>query len=466
MKRVEADPTDNVGSGGSWAALLTKTHLSALLIVCPAVILHAADGLLVATMLPVILAEIGGHHLMSWVVMLYEIGSIIVGAASGYLMVRFGLRWPMALAGLTFALGCGVSACAVNMPFMLFGRLLQGLGGGGLMAMSFVAVTLLFQRHLRARVIGLISTLWAGSAFIGPLLGGLFVQYATWQMAFWAFSLIALALASIIVVFSPVTKRGASDKSQLPLKRLFSLSIGIILIALSGEEVAVWRTALLLTGGVAMCVVFFWLDKQAGDSRLLPKFDLLLRDRPSAMVVTVMFFAAGTIAIGAYAPFFLVNLHGLTPLQAGYLIAVEAIAWAGTAALVSGRKEDRDARSIFIGLTMVVIGVIGLAVSVGSGHVWLVGLSAALQGIGFGMAWTFIPRLATWGKPDQESALIAGAIPTVQRIGYAIGAALLGLVANLVGISEDASPQIATAIFATGIPMVLIGMAGLFRLCR
>lgn len=81
----------------SWREFLGSPYAPSLALVCLAVWLHAADSLIVATMLPSIVAEIGGAGLVGWSVSLYEIGSIVAGAASALLTMCFGLRVPMSL---------------------------------------------------------------------------------------------------------------------------------------------------------------------------------------------------------------------------------------------------------------------------------------------------------------------------------------------------------------------------------
>ena len=81
------------------------------------------------------------------------------------------------------------------MPVLLVGRLMEGIGGGGLMALAFVAVGKLFPPRLTARALAVVSTLWGVSALLGPLTGGLFVAYADWRWGLWAFAAQAAALA-------------------------------------------------------------------------------------------------------------------------------------------------------------------------------------------------------------------------------------------------------------------------------
>ena len=140
MADMVSDAEKDTETFVSWREFLGSPYAASLALVCLAVWLHAADSLIVATMLPAIVAEIGGIALVGWSVSLYEIGSIVAGAASALLTLRFGLRAPMSMAAALFGVGCILSAVSPTMPLLLTGRALQGLGGGGLVAMGFVAV--------------------------------------------------------------------------------------------------------------------------------------------------------------------------------------------------------------------------------------------------------------------------------------------------------------------------------------
>ncbi|MGB3317014.1 MAG: MFS transporter, partial [Albidovulum sp.] len=181
--------------GAPWRDLLRRDMAASLVLVCLGVWLHAADSLIVATMMPAIVAGIGGDHLIAWNFALYETGSIVIGAASGLIAIRHGLRRPMTVAALAFGLGCMISALAPAMQVMLAGRVLQGLGGGGLTALAFVSARRLFPARLIPRIMAAMSVVWGTSAFLGPLFGGLFVTYANWRTGFAVFGLQALGLA-------------------------------------------------------------------------------------------------------------------------------------------------------------------------------------------------------------------------------------------------------------------------------
>lgn len=450
-----------------WREIFVRDHVGTVAIVCSGVWLHAADSLLVSTMLPAIIAEIGGTRLMPWTFALYEIGTIVVGAASGLLAMRFGISRAMSLAALCFAIGCAVSAVAPDMPTLLAGRLLQGLGGGGLMALAFVASGLLFPKRLIARIMGAVSTIWAVSAFTGPLIGGLFVEYGSWRGGFWFFCLQAIALCAWLAARKePMALDEAPEKvGGFPLVRLGWLSAAVVAIAYAGIDIDGVTTPLFVVAGLVCLAAFLRLEKGRGRDRLLPRSPFAPTNRLGAALLMVLFYSAATIAIGVYVPFLLTSLHGLSALAAGYLIAGEAIAWTVAALLISGQPEKRDGMLIVSGMAIVMVSIAGFAFCIAGGPLWLIVLSALGQGFGFGIAWTFILRRATVIAPTDETHRVAGAIPTVQRLGYALGAAFIGIVANASGIdgSLDAVRGAAVAIFLASLLPAAIGFMATLR---
>lgn len=472
------DPHDNtshraaLGAPASWAELLTRNYAAPLFMVCMGVWLHAADSLLVATMIPAIIEDIGGTRLIFWTVALYDIGSIVAGVTSGLLAFRHGIRLPMAVAAVVFAGGCLVSALAPDMNILLLGRLLQGLGGGCLTAVSFVAVGTLFPKRLMARAMGAISTLWGMSAFLGPLIGGLFVEYLSWRAGFLFFTLQAVVLAGWLIR-QPKDKSKAPPSTalnRLPLRRLMWLATGIVAIAYGGSEISVLRTGVCSVLGLACLAIFLRLDANSGENRLLPANPFGFAHAVGAGLTMIVCFAAATIAFSVYGTLLVTKLHGLPILAAGYIMALEAIAWSTAAAVLSGTHERHDPRMIFCGISLVALSIAGFAYSVPGGPVWMIVVSAIAQGVGFGMAWTFIlRRMASLAKPEDQQR-VSAAVPTVQRLGYALGAVYIGMVANAVGIDGGLQSgdlrMAASAIFFASMPLAVLGLVAAFRFVR
>lgn len=447
----------------AWGEILTREAAVPLALVSLGIWLHAADSLLLATMIPQILADIGGDRFVAWTIATYEIGSIVAGACAAIATMRAGIRNVMATCALIFALGCAASMVASNMPVLLTGRVLQGLGGGGLTAMTFIAIGLLFSARHQARVLAVISALWGASAFMGPLIGAFFVEYFTWRWGFGFFLVQALILA-LWIYLTPGIHQGRDENSAptLPLKRLILLVAGTTMIASAGIEVSLPQTPLLIIGAFILLLLFLRQDARSGDNRMLPQNAFHLRDRAGAALLMWFAMAAGVMGLMSYGPVLLASLHGVSPIMVGYVLAGASFGWTAAAILVSGSPERLDPFWITLGLSLVACSVIGMFFAAPSGPVWLIAALTWLEGIGFGSAYTFIQRRLISISPEKEQARVTGAMPTVARFGYAVGAATCGIMANAAGFSLEASPEtlqtVARYVFAGSLPFIAVGL--------
>ena len=157
-----------MSGGGAWRPAPAGPGWPTLAVLCLGVWLHAADSLLAATVMPSAVAEIGGLAFIYWTVALYQLGSIVAGALTGILALRLGLSAAMTVAALVYAAGCAVSALAPDIAAMLLGRLLQGWGGGWMVALSHVGVTQLFAPERWPQLLAVISGVWGVSALTRP----------------------------------------------------------------------------------------------------------------------------------------------------------------------------------------------------------------------------------------------------------------------------------------------------------
>ena len=455
----------------SWREVCSKKYVSSLTLVCLAVLLHAADSTLVATLVPAIVDEVGGVHLIPWAVSLYEIGSIVAGAASGLLALNYGLKKPMLVAALMFSCGCSISAIAPQMWVVLCGRVLQGLGGGGLIALSFVAVSILFPKRLVPSSLAAVSMVWGTSAFLGPLIGGLFEEYTSWRYAFWFFSILAMSLACWILIKVPdISPAEETENKQFPVFRLMLLSVGVILIAFAGAQISLVKTPVFVALGVICLACFLTIDSKHQKSRLLPRNPITLSNPVGSGLTMILCFTISTIAITVYGPYFLTKIHGTSVLIAGYIVACSSVGWSAAAITCSGVDEKHDRKMIMLGMMTLTISIIGFVISVPKGPIWLIAVFAFIEGIGFGMAYSFILRVATSFATKAERERVSAAIPTVQRSGYAIGAAFIGIVANAAGLGADSNTQnyavTAFWVFASCLPIALIGLVAAFKFVR
>lgn len=451
-----------------WRELLGAGRLGVVVLICLGPWLHAADALLITTMMPAIVDEIGGARLVAWNFALYEVGSIVAGAAGGLVAMRAGLRLPMAAAAGLFALGCAVAALAPAMPVLLAGRVAQGAGGGGLIALSYVAVGRLFPGPLMPRAMAALSLTWGASAFIGPLAGGVFVTWADWRAGFAFFGAQAAALALWIWLgLRAVPRPDRVEGARLPWRRLALLALAILAVAFAGIVTSTGWMAASLAAGLGALALFARMDGRAGADRLWPRRAFDPRDGVGAAILMVLALNISTMGVATYGPILLERIHGTPPLVSGYLVALVSIAWTAAAVLAAGAAERHDPRIIAIGI-VVVAGSVALSVhAVPQGPLWLVGLAMLMEGAGYGMAWTFILRRGGRLVAAGDGERFAAALPTVGRLGYALGASFVGILANRAGFAEAAgaaeAQQVARAIFAGSLPVAALGCLTMAR---
>jgi len=424
--------------------------------------LHSADALIVTTMMPEIVVTFGRAELLHLGVGLYEIGTVVGTASCALLLQRFGFRQVFSAGGTVFAIGCIAAVAAQSFGGFAVSRFMQGLGGGALLAMSFVAVRRCFSAERQAAAMAAVTTAWAISAYSGPLLGGLAVRYWSWQGPFAVFALVAAGLAGAGFASRSLDAldRRQPETRRLPIRalgQLGALFLGVSMLVLAGLEHASWRGALAMIGAFALAL-FFWLERQAGEDRLFP-----LGGRGAPRVLAgVGLLATGTISINIYLPYVLIATMGLSALQAGYVFALEALAWTVAAHLVARVRAARDDVSILTGCALVLASAVILVWAVSIGSIALSILGAISQGLGLGVAWAPLFRLACDLASEDDQTRASAAMPLAQRLGFVVGALALGGLAQLYGFSEpETLKRAAQIIFVASMVPTLLA-AGLF----
>ncbi|MCF4165729.1 MFS transporter [Zavarzinia compransoris] len=460
------------GATARWADVLRERHFPVFLLLCFGIWLHAADSLLVATAMPTVVAEIGGAAYLAWATALYVLASIVAGAAAGSAMRRFTIRAAITGGALLYGVGCVASAAAPDMAVMLLGRALQGAGGGAMVALAYVALERLFPAALWPRLFAVVAVIWGVAALFGPLIGGLFTEAGFWRGAFWAFAAQALVLGLAFARFLPgdgtAKARAGEAPTPMPLARLFVVALGVLGIAAAGVIGHVPSALGAGLAGLALLGFAIGLDRRAAVP-ILPRATF----RPGAAAAGFMLVLAVSIAtmpFTVFAPILMEHLHGTRPLVVGYVIAVEAVAWTLTAVVFAGVGPRAERRVILAGAAAAGLAVPLSAWAVPFGGLFWVAVVAFLQGGGMGMVWAFVTRRIVEAVDEGERGLAAAVVPTVQLLGYALGAAGAGIVANARGLGADPGPATALAagpwIFVACVPLALVGMAAARRLAR
>lgn len=450
---------------GRWADLVGPRHLAATATVCLGVVLFAFNEFIVATTMPTAVGQFDGVAWISWAVTVHLVASIVGGGAAALLKARYGARTTLVAATVAFLAGSLIVAAADGMPTMLAGRVVQGLGDGVIAALCYALIPELFPRDLTAKVFGAEAVMWAMAAFGGPLIAGWVTELSSWRVAFLLNIPMGAAFLVLVLSIVPHSRSGAAVGTAVP--RLAVAGAGILAVSLasvSADPLA--QVALILASAAILAGTVAW-DRRSPD-RLLPR-DAFRPGRPvgSGLWVAVLTPVAQT-ATSVYLVLCLQAVWGYGPAVAGAFNATLALAWSGTGVIVASLPSDdwRD-RYMHASPLLVAAGLALIAAGFFSDIVALVLAGQIVTGVGCAQ-WGYLSQTVMETADEDDRDRASAALPTVQSAGFALGAAVTGLIGNAAGVPEagDAAAMrmAATTVFATAAVLALPAAAAMATL--
>jgi MFS family permease len=453
-------------TAASWSALFHGRHLAYTALLTLGVGAHAFGIHLVATVLPSVVADIGGAAFYAWATMLYIVASIMGTACGGLLKAVLDLRRSYMLGVLVVLVGWAGCAMAPHIAVLLLARAVQGFGSGLLVALAYGMVSEFYAEALRARALSAISGIWGVAALLGPMVGGVFAANGWWRGAFWAAIPILVLLGGLAWQVLP-SLAGKRVAGEFPAARLALLGVGVLCVGASGHVIpVVWRLA-LLGSAVVLVGCAFHLDGHASN-RLFPSQPLSLKTLVGTASWIFFLFGTTTSIVTVFMPLVLHVLYGVSLLSAGYINALLSLTWTVLALCSAGLHDRQVRRVIWLGPLLMLCGAVGLRVYVTDGPLPMVGVFVALIGVGIGLCFAHLSSWTMAAAQPGEGGLTASAIPTIQSLGIAFGAAAAGLVANAAGLAMGIAPEtVASAaswVYQLGIipPAVMTVLVGRF----
>lgn len=419
----------------SIAGLVGRQRLFAA-IVGLGVFISAVNSVLLVTVLPTAVDDIGGIEFMSWTTTIYVTASIVFSAAGGWMKARLGGRGGLLAGASLFMAGTAICAAAPAMPVLLLGRLGQGVGSGLLAAMSYTFVRSVFPQGLWPKIFALMAAVWGVAALAGPALGGVLTGMVGWRPAILSMMLPALLLMTLVLAALPRDgERGGRE--PFPLLRLVVLASGILAVAAAGNFPGAGLQAMSAFAGVAVLALVVLADRRA-ERPILPSNALSFTSEVGLGLAMKWLLIISTMPVSVYGALALQRLHGATPLVAGYVVALEALGWTASAFVVARLPARWSAGAIVMGSLLVVCGVLAGSRTLAYGPLWAGASAVALMGIGFGTCWAFLSGRVLAAARSGEEDRVASAIPTAEALGIALGAAMAGIAGNGLGIAADA----------------------------
>lgn len=308
----------------------------------------AIEATIVSTAMPQIVTKLGGLHLYSWVFSSFLLTQTAMTVVFGKLADLYG-RKPVMLAGIAiFLIGSILAGFAWSMPAMIVFRLIQGVGAGAIQPVTLTIVGDLYPVHERGKIQGYLASVWAISAVLGPMAGGLIIKDLSWAWIFWINIPIGLASAALFVVFLHEKERRASPSIDYVGAALFTVAIASLMIALTaagtGDDTLGWSACTVF---VVSAGLFVWQELRAADPMI--SFALWGRRPIAAANASTVFSGMALMGLTTFLPMYVQGVLHRSPVVAGLALTMMMVGWPVGATFAARSFHRFGLRRLLIG---------------------------------------------------------------------------------------------------------------------
>lgn len=394
----------------------------------------ALDQTIVAAALPAIARSVGEVERISWVVVAYLVGTTISAPVHGRLGDAFGRRRMLLVSLALYAAGAMLCAVAPTLDTLALSRLVQGLGGGGLISLSIALIGEFVPPRERGRFQAWIAAVFAAASAAGPVVGGVLTEWLGWRAVFMVQPPLALVAAWLVVRrldgAAPGSAKGfAFDWPGLALFVLFVAPTLLALDQLRRLAPGPLAVAAGLGAVAALALVLLWRQERRAADPLLP---LPVLGEPSIWRANLSSALVSGAFVGAIAflPIYFAAVRGLSPAASGLALLPLAAA-AALGAMASGQLLARTGRTMIwptIGLSLATVIMAGVALSAGALPVPLVALLLGLASIGLGTSFPMVQVVVQFAAGRERLGAATASVQFIRSLGAASGTALMGTV--------------------------------------
>ena len=419
------------------------THRQILIIfvgLMTGLLLAALDQTIVATALPTIVGELGGLDYYSWVVTAYLLSSTVCTPLYGKISDLQGRRATILAAILIFLFGSLLAGLSQSMVQLILFRGVQGIGAGGLMAMTFAVVGDIVAPRQRGRYIGYLAGVWAFTSVLGPLIGGFIVDNVSWR---WVFLInLPVGAGGLFVISSvlrlPVVRRPHRIDVEGAILLIGGVSCLLLALVWGGTEYP-WTSPVIIglgAGGLGLTAGFAFWEARA----LEPLLPLRLFRNPIFSVSSALGFLVGFALFGGvvFLPLFLQVVTGVSAKSSGLLILPLTAGIVG-GSVGSGRLTTSTGRyKVFpvVGMLLAVGGMFLLARMTAETSQLASSVYMVLLGLGVGMTMQ-VTLLAVQNAAEYRDLCVATSSAQFFRsLGGSFGVAIFGAIMNVRLLAE------------------------------
>jgi EmrB/QacA subfamily drug resistance transporter len=417
------------------------THRRVMIVLLPLMLgmfLASLDQTVVSTALPTIVGDLHGASHLTWVVTAYLLSSTVSTPLWGKLGDQYGRKVFFQASIVIFLVGSALSGLSQSMLELIVFRAIQGLGGGGLMIGSQTIIGDVVSPRERGRYMGMFYAMFGVTTVIGPLIGGLFVDYLGWRWIFY----INVPIGTVALFVSAASIPGALSRihriiDYLGTGLLSLAATALVLFTSLGGTSYPWGSPVVVgmaVGGVALTVLFVLAERRAAE----PVVPLALFRNRVFSAASAMGFVLGFAMFGAltFLPLFLQIAKGVSPTVSGVwlfpMMGGLLVASLGSGQLVA--RRGRYKAFPVVGGALMTVGLYLMSL-VGPATSELAMSGAMLVfGLGLGFVMQVLVVAVQNAVPYEELGVATSGATFFRMIGGSFGAAVFGaLFSNLLG---------------------------------
>ncbi|MCU1513682.1 MAG: hypothetical protein JWO10_772 [Microbacteriaceae bacterium] len=398
------------------------------------VALSSLDHQIIATALPTVVGDLGGLDQISWVITAYLLASTAVTPLYGKISDILGRRPVFLTAIIIFLIGSMGAGLAQNMTQLIVLRAIQGVGGGGLISLAQTVIGDISTPRDRAKYQGYIGVVVATCSVLGPALGGVITDLASWRWVF--FINVPVGIVALVTV-SSVLKYVPQQRVQRSIDYLGSI---LLVVAIVAFVLGLFRgpkqgwddpvTMALIGGGLLVGVLFVIRQRVAPE----PIMSLNLFRIPNFRWATVAAFAVGFASTGVtlYFPLLLQAVKGLSASQSGLAFIPETFALMAMN-IIGGRIISRTGRYKYVlvsGLVLLTASLTLLALLPVAAPVPVYVLGTVLFGLGIGCTTPVLMLIVQNSVDSTQIGVGTGTVTFSRAVGGTLGAAAVGTVVS------------------------------------
>ncbi|WP_026689135.1 MDR family MFS transporter [Alteribacter aurantiacus] len=398
-----------------------------------AMFMSAVEATIVSTAMPSIVADLGGFSLFSWVFSTYLLMQVVTIPIYGKLSDMFGRKIVFGVGVSIFLIGSILCGFAPSIEWLIVSRIIQGIGAGAVQPIATTIVGDIYTKEERAKIQGYLASVWGISAVLGPVIGGLILQFAHWQWVFWIN--IPIGIFSVIGITVYLKENVKKEKKHIDYAGTGYLLVGVsalMLVFIQSGTAWAWaspQTLGLVLIFVISLVLFIRQEKRAKD----PVMSLSIWNDRLIRTANIASLTLGAVLIGvsSYLPTYVQIVLGESAMVAGFTLTMMSVGWpisstlAGKLLVPLGSRKTAmlGACSLMIGATMF------LALAYVQHPIWA-GVASFFIGGGMGFTTTtFIVSIQSQVAWNVRGVATASNM-FMRLLGSALGVALLGGLLN------------------------------------